>query len=184
MKLPKKAKKVFTGKIYDVYQWPQKMFDGRTDTFEMLKRVSTVIVLAEVNGKIIIQKQKQPHTKWFMCAVAGRMDKKGESPKQAALRELLEETGYTPKAIKLIKTLNPSHKMDHTVYIFVARNCKKVADLDLDGGEKIVNSLYTFERFLKLWQNEHFLDGDIKDMIMRANLDKTYQKQLKALLIG
>lgn len=37
MKLPPQAKKVFTGQIFDVYQWEQEMYDGSFETFEMLK---------------------------------------------------------------------------------------------------------------------------------------------------
>ena len=44
--VPKEAKKVFSGVIYDVYQWPQEMFDGSMQTFEMLGRPDTVKILA------------------------------------------------------------------------------------------------------------------------------------------
>lgn len=184
MKIPKKAKRVFKGKIYDIYQWPQKMFDGRTDTFEMLKRPDTVIIFAETEKKIIVQKQKQPHTKWFYCMPAGRVDKAGESAKQAAARELLEETGYASKTLKLFLKLNPSHHMDHTVYVFFARGCKKIADLQLDGGEKIINELHSFDDFLKLWKIPTFLGGDARNIIIKANLDQKYRKALKKALVG
>lgn len=44
--LPKEAKKVFSGVISEVYQWPQKLFDGTTATFEMIKRPDTVKIVA------------------------------------------------------------------------------------------------------------------------------------------
>jgi hypothetical protein len=31
-KFPASAKKVFEGVLYDVYQWPQKLYDGSTAT--------------------------------------------------------------------------------------------------------------------------------------------------------
>lgn len=49
--IPKEATKVFEGRIYDVYQWPQKLFDGSTETFEMLSRADTVKIIALVNEK-------------------------------------------------------------------------------------------------------------------------------------
>ena len=36
--IPPEAKCVFRGKIFDVYQWPQRLYDGSTATFEMLRR--------------------------------------------------------------------------------------------------------------------------------------------------
>src|SRR5215467_9321922 len=32
--IPEHAERVFQGKIFDVYQWPQKLYDGSTATFE------------------------------------------------------------------------------------------------------------------------------------------------------
>lgn len=49
--IPKEATKVFEGRIYDVYQWLQKLFDGSTETFEMLSRADTVKIIALVNEK-------------------------------------------------------------------------------------------------------------------------------------
>ena len=49
--IPKEATKVFEGRIYDVYQWPQKLFDGSTETFEMLSRADTVKIIVLVNEK-------------------------------------------------------------------------------------------------------------------------------------
>lgn len=49
--IPKEATKVFEGRIYDVYQWPQKLFDGSTEIFEMLSRADTVKIIALVNEK-------------------------------------------------------------------------------------------------------------------------------------
>ena len=37
MKVPKQAKRVFKGVIFDVYQWEQEMFDGTKEIFEKLK---------------------------------------------------------------------------------------------------------------------------------------------------
>ena len=39
--LPKNAKRVFKGKIFDVYQWDQKMFDNSVEIFEKMKRTDT-----------------------------------------------------------------------------------------------------------------------------------------------
>ncbi|HVS79005.1 MAG TPA: NUDIX domain-containing protein, partial [Candidatus Saccharimonadales bacterium] len=99
--IPVNAKKVFDGKIFDVYQWPQKMYDGTTETFEMLKRPNTVVVLAIKDGELVILKQSQPNLQnEFMDFPGGRADE-GETPLESAKRELLEETGMTFKNWKL-----------------------------------------------------------------------------------
>ena len=103
-KIPKEAKCVFKGIVFDVWQWRQKMFDGSFETFEAISRPNTVSVIAITEDKkIIVTKELQPQLKkYFLNVPAGRMDR-GEIPKQTAIRELKEETGYKAKTIKLYK---------------------------------------------------------------------------------
>ena len=92
-RIPDTAKRVFKGKLFDIYQWPQIMFDGSTATYEGLKRTDTVNIFPVTKeGKIILGKQDQPGVKTFIGGFGGRMEE-GEDPIQAAKRELLEETG-------------------------------------------------------------------------------------------
>jgi ADP-ribose pyrophosphatase len=48
VKIPPHASKVFSGIIFDVYQWDQQLFNGKIATFEALTRSSTVIVIPVV----------------------------------------------------------------------------------------------------------------------------------------
>ncbi len=47
-KIPTHAHKVFSGVIFDIYQWDQELFNGKVATFEALRRSSTVMVVAVV----------------------------------------------------------------------------------------------------------------------------------------
>jgi hypothetical protein len=47
-KIPSHAHKVFSGVIFDVYQWDQELFNGKIATFEAIQRPSTVIVIPVV----------------------------------------------------------------------------------------------------------------------------------------
>ena len=64
--IPKEATKVFEGRIYDVYQWPQKLFDGSTETFEMLSRADTVKIIVLVNEKELKSLQNIKNEQMFM----------------------------------------------------------------------------------------------------------------------
>ena len=179
MKLPKKAKKVFKGLIFDIYQWPQKLFTGKTATFELAKRQDTVVIISTVKDKLVIIKQRQPQTKWFYSLPSGRMDKKGESPKKAALRELLEETGMKPEKLKLWKTYHSSGKVVNTVHVFIAQNCDVVAKQKLDDGEKIEVNLLNFNDFLKLSDRSDCFYGVLTEDILKARIHPKLKKSLK-----
>lgn len=61
--IPQTAKRVFEGKLFDVYQWDQELFDGKTITFEKLKRPDTVNVIPiTTDGQIVISEQEQTGT--------------------------------------------------------------------------------------------------------------------------
>lgn len=184
MKLPKKAKKVFTGIIFDVYHWPQKMFDGSVQTFERITRQNTVVIIPTVGNKIVILKQQQPTTGWFFDLPSGRMDKTGESPRSAALRELLEETGLKPRELVLWKIYEPAGKVVHKVYYFIARDCKQFAKQELDSGERIQVFFKTFPEFLKLTDNPRCFFGPLNSDILLARIHKENKNYLFKTFFG
>ena len=94
--IPKHAKRVFRGIIFDTYQWKQKLYDGSYVTFEKIKRKSTVGVLPITkNGQIILTEQTQPPNYKFLGLLGGIVDDKdkNEDILLAAKRELAEEAG-------------------------------------------------------------------------------------------
>src|SRR3990167_6588616 len=146
--IPPNAKKVFEGIIFDVYQWEQKLFDGSVAIFEKLKRPDTVVVFAVLDdGRIILTEQEQPGKPAFIGGAGGRVEK-GEDVLEAVKRELLEETGYTASEFVLWQAEQPISKIDWTVYVFVAKGLQKVADLNLDAGEKLKLKFVSFDEFI------------------------------------
>lgn len=135
--IPDNAKCVFAGKIFDVYQWPQELFDGTTETFEMLRRHDTVKIIAIKDKRIVITKQKQPGKDWFYDFPGGRNDHPEENELEAAQREMLEETGMTFRSWRLIEVHQPFMKMDWLVYTFLATDFVSQSKQNLDAGELI-----------------------------------------------
>lgn len=186
MSIPKHAKRIFKGRIFDIYQWKQKMFDGSFEVFEKIRRPDSVIIIATQKGKLVCLRQKQPNTGWFMCTPSGRMDVPGESPKNAALRELLEETGMIPGKLIPWKKEVLKGKIISTIHFFIARDCVKISAQKLDPGEKIQVKLLSFEQYLKLVDtpiSAHWLGESIID-IYKARLDKKFKAKYKKLIFG
>jgi len=181
MKLPQHAKKVFTGKIFDTYQWEQKLYDGTTATFEMLKRPGTIQIIPTAEETIYLSYEEQP-TKTRTYTFFGGRQEPNEDPLLTAKRELLEETGLESDYWELIKTYEYEGKIDWPMYLYVARNCRKVAEQKLDPGEKIEVKKVSFEEFLELVSSEHFWNLPVANDILRMRLDKDKLEEFKKKL--
>jgi ADP-ribose pyrophosphatase len=126
------------------------MFDGTEGTFEKLKRADSVgIIPVTSDGKIIVTEEEQPGRSPFLSIPGGRIDE-GEGVREAAARELHEETGYVAKELRLLTAEQPSSKIDWAVYMFVGVGCSKAGDLALDAGERITPRLVTPDNFFAL----------------------------------
>jgi ADP-ribose pyrophosphatase len=182
-KLPENAKLFAKGKMFEIWQWEQKMFDGTTEIFERIKRPNTAGVIAVVGDKIILQEQEQPHRGSFVSLPGGRCDE-GEELIETAKRELLEETGYVSDDIYFWKSENPASSMIYTNAYFIARNCRKVQEPHLDAGEKITPELITFDEFMMLSENERFRDKGFMRYLLQMRLHPEKTEEFKKLLFG
>lgn len=181
-KLPPNAHLAFKGKIFEVWQWEQRMFDGSVEVFELVRRPDTVQVIAVVGDKILIQVQEQPdRPKSFLSLPGGRCDW-GEDSLEAAKRELLEETGYASDDWLLWQKQRPVWKVIWTIHTYIARNCSYKESPQLDAGEKIENKLITFEDFLKLPENPLFRDIKLSELIRRISSNPVSRKEFHDLL--
>jgi ADP-ribose pyrophosphatase YjhB (NUDIX family) len=135
--VPDTAVKAFSGEIFDVCQWPQKLYDGSEHTFEMLKRADTVSVIAIVDDKILVIDDTQPHLGTRQSFPGGRVDDSDETIQAAAEREMQEETGYRFQNWRLIKVSQPYRKIEWFVYVWLAWGVVEQTERHLDPGEKI-----------------------------------------------
>lgn len=182
-KLPSGAKMVFKGKIFETWQWKQKMFDGSFEIFERVKRPDTATVIPIVGDKIMMIEEEQPGKRRYFGFPGGRIDL-GENELAAAKRELLEETGMVARSWKLLFAEEPINKMVWTIYTYVARGCVKIQEPHFDPGERIRAKLISFEQFLNLYKNRRFTEGEMGRLILQARYDKKIRAKLEQLLFG
>lgn len=148
--IPEQAKRVFEGQIFDVYQWPQKLFDGSEHTFEMLKRADTVTAICVVESKILVITDEQPHLGSRQSFPGGRIDEDDADVLAAARREVAEETGYSFTNWRLIKVSQPYRKMEWFVYVWLAWDASEQRPTKLDPGEKITFQALAFDELKTL----------------------------------
>ena len=149
--IPDAAQRVFGGQLFDVYQWPQKMFDGATQTFEMLRRSDTVQILGVKDDKLVFVEEHQPARPLQLHLPGGRTDKEDASWLETAQREMREETGMTFQNWRLIAVNQPAPKIEWFIPIFLASGLLEQTEQHLDtGGEQIVVRLESYEAIRKL----------------------------------
>ncbi len=181
-KIPPNAEKVFTGKIFNVYQWEQEMFDGSKQTFEKLTRPDTASVIAVTKeGKILITDQEQPGTRKAFCLPGGRVDV-GEIPIETVKRELREETGYTGEDWIIFREFARYSKIDYCFYVYISRGVIKHVDPKLDPGEKIDVQGVSFDEFIDVLVDEKFEDNDLALYILRLQKDPDKFSAFRKLL--
>jgi ADP-ribose pyrophosphatase len=179
--LPANAQKVFSGQIFDVYQWEQELYDGSKKTFEKIKRSDTVIIFPVLDdGRILLTKQEQPGKTPFIGAAGGKVEG-GEDVLEAAKRELLEETGYEAKELILWDAQHPATKIDWVVYTFIAKGLTKTSEQTLDGGEKIELQPTTFDQLLEIAGTKEFSEKEVVVQLMEARISPDKRRELELL---
>lgn len=147
--IPAQATCVFRGEIFDVYQWPQKMYDGSTATFEMLRRPDTVVVIAiDGDGRLLVNDEEQPNGIVRNGSLPmGRVDQEDVSVLAAAQRELREETGWEFANWRQLDVVQPEAKIEWFVHLFIAKEPIHRAAPQLDAGEKIITKTIDLAEF-------------------------------------
>lgn len=181
-KIPPHAQKVFTGIIYDVYQWEQELYDGSTTIFEALQRPWTVEIIAVVEDKIAIERERQPGKDRYMTLISGRIEA-GEEPLEAAKRELEEETGIVAHDWQLYQEFPMGSKIDHTMYYYIAKDCQVHGKQNLDAWEQIEVHYIDFDQFIAFIQSQTMFSVHFANHIFR--LEKAGKLgEFKKLLFG
>lgn len=104
---------------------------------EIVEHQDSVGIVA-VSGRdvILVAQYRRAAGKVLLEIPAGKMEK-GEKPRQAAIREMAEEIGYSGKLELLMKWyLAPGYSTE-LMHVFVATNLRKITRGPLDDDENI-----------------------------------------------
>lgn len=95
-----------------------------------------IIPLTEDEQVVMIKQYRHGSKNVTLEIPGGLVD--DESPEKAALRELLEETGYQGDGIMYLGATNPNPAIfNNLCHTFLVKNAKKVSDVNLDDNEDI-----------------------------------------------
>ncbi len=180
-KIPKKAKRVFTGILFDVHQWQQELFDGSTTTFEAIRRIPTVQIIATTtDDKIVLLREEQPYVGSFTSVPGGRVER-GSTPEETVKQELLEELGMEAGELDLWQKHAFSSTIVWESYDYIARKCSRLGKPRLEPGERIEPYLVTLDQLLVEVEKPSFRNKRLADKLFRirhtpGDLDKLRER--------
>ncbi len=124
------------------------------------------VIAITTRGEYVMIRQYRHGTDQVMAEVAAGVIEQGETPLQAAQRELLEETGYSGGDWRCIMSIcqNPSI-CNNLTHCFVATGVELAGEQRLDAGEDIAVELWTRQQLI-----EHLRRDEMKQALMAAPL--------------
>jgi len=153
------SEKIFDGKILHIRRDVALLPDGQEAVREVVDHPGGVCVLAldGENQALLVRQFRYPYMQELRELPAGKLEY-GEDPREAALRELREETGATPGEFRSLGELYPSPGYcGEIIHMYLARDLT-FGESSLDEDEFLNVERIPFEELV-----EQVLQGEIRD---------------------
>ena len=134
---------IYNGPVFGIRRDEVIEPSGVRATREVITHPGSVVVLPVLpDGRILLIRQYRHATRQYLWElVAGRMDS-GETPKVAAARELIEETGYRAKRFRVFLDVFPTPGfLEERMFILLAEGLSE-GEAEPEEDEKIISRAY------------------------------------------
>lgn len=154
------TERIYDGAILNLRRDKVVVKDEGTSYREIIEHRGGVVIAALTHDeKIPMVKQfRKAAEKAVLEIPAGKLEK-DEDPKEAALRELREETGYTAKNIKYINSFYSSiGYSEEVLHLYIATDLT-AGETDFDDNESIEIFEYTIDELMEMVMNKDIEDA-------------------------
>ena len=155
-----RSKPIYRGPVFGIRRDEVEEPGGVRTTREVITHSGSVVVLPVLeDGRVLLIRQYRHAARAFLWElVAGRIDE-GESPRKAAARELIEETGYRAKRFRIFLDFYPSPGfLEEKMFILLAEGLSEgIAQPEKD--ERIESRAYDRKKLEQMIQKRIIRDG-------------------------
>ncbi len=167
-----KSDKIYEGKLLnlrvDTVEIPDKKYSKR----EIVEHPGGVAVIpvASDNSIILVKQYRKAIERFLLEIPAGKLEL-NEEPRETAIRELKEETGYEAKKIEyLLEFYTSPGFSNEKIYLFLATDLIE-GEATPDSGEFIEMEKYNIDDLIKMVERGEIIDSKT---IIGINLAKKY----------
>lgn len=124
--------------------------DGEAGFDVVLDGPGTAVLALTDDGHVVLTRQFRPGAERVLWELPGGFVDDGESPVDAAARELREETGYEAAELQVVAAVFPSAYSTEQRHAVVARGCRRTARPDTDEDERVEVRLVSLDELRRV----------------------------------
>ena len=149
--------KLYQGKNFSVNRYDMQV-EGKKIKQEIIEQKNAAAILAFENDQIIMVKQFR-YPLGYVLEIPAGVVQNHETPKQCAVRELEEETGYKAKNVKRLMKIYPmlGYNLQY-IDCFVSTDIKNSGKLKLDDEEFLTVIKISFKKLLSMIKNREIVE--------------------------
>lgn len=152
---------IHNGKIIDYYQDAIKLPNGNETIYDFIKHKGAAAMMAvREDGKLLMVRQwRNAIEKYTLEIPAGGLNSVEEPTREAAIRELKEETGYIAENVRFLFRIHTTVAFcNEGIDIYLATGLKRHGEQHLDEDEFVDVGAYSLEELVQM-----IYDGKIED---------------------
>lgn len=154
-------KLIYNGKIIDYYQDTIKLPNGNEAVWDFIKHKGAAAMIAvREDGKLLMVRQWRNALERYTLEIpAGGLNSIDEPTKEAAIRELKEETGYIAEKVQFLLRIHTTVAFcNEGIDIYLASGLKRHESQHLDEDEFVDVGAYSLDELVQM-----IYDGKIED---------------------
>jgi ADP-ribose pyrophosphatase len=124
--------------------------DGEVTFDVVLDGPGTAVLAFTDDGHVVLTRQFRPGAERVVWDLPGGFIDDGETPAEAAARELREETGYEAAEVDVVAAMFPSAYSTEQRHAVVARGCRRTARPDTDEEERVEVRLVSVDELRRI----------------------------------